>query len=681
MWIYIIYIGKEGMYMSYKIFEYDPYLKPFEKDIDLRMKNYEIKKKMILHDGESLFDFANAHEFFGFHKKRGYWIYREWAPGADNLYLMGDMNSWNPRGLKMTKLKNGVFEIKLKGDYSLFHGCKVKTVVEKNGEIFERIPAYAKRVVQDKDTYVWCAEIVDEPKFKWKNNSFIPAKKPLIYECHIGMAQDKEDIGTYTEFRDIILPKVKELGYNTIQIMAIMEHPYYGSFGYQVSSFFAASSKFGMPSELKSLIDTAHGMGLTVLLDVIHSHAVKNTAEGLNEFDTTDYQYFHQGPRGHHPAWDTKLFNYSKPEVLHFLLSNLKFWMTEYHFDGFRFDGVTSMIYHDHGLGKAFTGYADYFSLNTDTDAITYLQLANELIREVNPNALTIAEDMSAMPGMCLPIKDGGIGFDFRLSMGVPDMWIKLIKTLPDDQWNMRFLWYELTNRRPREKYIGYVESHDQALVGDKTIIFRLCDSEMYTSMSKFIESAIINRGIVLHEMLRLLTFSLAGEGYLNFMGNEFGHPEWIDFPREGNGWSYKYCRRQWRLTQDSTLRYEYLLNFDKEMIKLQNDYDILSVSPVSCYIDEEKQVLVYERAGLIFAFNFSPTNSYEGYPLRNIPVGKYSVILSTDEERFGGFNRIDKNYVYVTEGLKDGSIGFKIYLPARCGICLKKATKKSKNK
>ncbi len=659
--------------MSYKIFEYDPYLKPFEKDIELRMENYEIKKKILLQGGLTLKDFANAHEYFGFHKVARHWVYREWAPGADNLYIMGDMNGWNPRELKMERLENGVFEIHLMGKKNLYNGCKVKTVVEKDGKTYERIPVYAKRVVQDPVTYAWCCEIVDEPRFKWTDKRFTPAKDLLIYECHIGMAQDKEDIGTYDEFRENVLPKVKALGYNTIQIMAIMEHPYYGSFGYQVSSFFAASSKFGKPQDLKKLIDTAHSMGITVLLDVIHSHAVKNTAEGINEFDTTDYQYFHQGERGHHPAWDTKLFNYSKPEVLHFLLSNLKFWMTEYHFDGFRFDGVTSMIYHDHGLGKAFTGYADYFSFNTDTDAITYLQLANALIREVNPKAITVAEDMSAMPGMCLPVEDGGIGFDYRLSMGVPDMWIKLIKTQRDEDWNMRFLWYELTNRRPHEKYIGYVESHDQALVGDKTVIFRLCDSEMYTSMSKFIESDIISRGIALHEMLRLITFSLAGEGYLNFMGNEFGHPEWIDFPREGNSWSYKYCRRQWRLADDTNLRYGDLLEFDKEMVKLQTVHKIFSHPIVSSYIDEEKQVLVYHRGDIVFVLNFSPTNSYEGYPLRNLPEGRYAPLFSTDEGRFGGHGRVSMRFRYKTETLPEGSTGFPMYLPSRCGICLKK--------
>ena len=487
------------------------------------------------------------------------------------------------------------------------------------------------------------------------------------------MAQDKEGIGTYSEFAENILPRIKDLGYNTIQIMAIMEHPYYGSFGYQVSSFFAASSRFGTPNELKALIDKAHSMGIAVLLDVVHSHAVKNTTDGINEFDGTTYQFFHEGARGDHPAWGTKLFNYEKNEVIHFLLSNLKFWMSEYHFDGFRFDGVTSMIYHNHGLGVEFTDYGKYFSLNTDIEALTYLQLANELIREVSPNAITIAEDMSAMPGMCLPIDEGGIGFDYRLAMGQPDLWIKLLKKVPDSEWDMWHIWGELTGKRPHEKYIAYVESHDQALVGDKTLIFRLCDSSMYTDMSKNNSSSVIDRGMSLHKMIRMLTMTCGGDGYLNFMGNEFGHPEWIDFPREGNGWSYFYCRRQWHLADDGNLKYQYLNAFDKAMMSFLDKADIFADAPHSLFIDKDKQVLVYERAGYVFAFNFSPANNYKGYWLTVPEKGRYQVLFSTDDDEFGGFDRVSKTQTYVANKLLDKTTKLQIYIPARTALCMKK--------
>ncbi len=663
--------------MSYKIFEYDKGLLPFEADIELRLNNYKRKRYQLVGDNKSLIDFANGHEYFGFHKVKGGWYYREWAPAADAMYIMGDMNGWNQTSLPLNNIGNGVWEIFLQGENSLYDGCKVKAVVEHFGQKMERIPLYATRVVQDPVTYVWSAEIVDRSTYEWKKKSFTPKQPLYIYECHIGMAQEKYGIGTYREFADNILPRIKRLGYNTIQIMAIMEHPYYGSFGYQVSNFFAASSRFGSPDDLKYLIDTAHGMGIAVLLDVIHSHAVKNIGEGLNLFDGTEYQFFHIGGRGEHPAWDTKLFDYNKNEVIHFLLSNLKFWMTEYHFDGFRFDGVTTMIYHDHGLGTAFTDYSKYFSLNTDTEAITYLQLANELIRQINPKAITIAEDMSAMPGMCLPIDEGGVGFDYRLSMGVPDMWIKLLKTCPDEAWNMRYIWHELVGRRPMEKYIGYAESHDQALVGDKTIMFWLCDSEMYTSMSKLTQSAVIDRGIALHKMIRFITLTLAGEGYLNFMGNEFGHPEWIDFPREGNGWSHHYCRRQWSLVEDKLLKYEWLEEFDKAMLELAQSKKILNKEPNSLYIDEEAQVLIYERGGLVFALNFNAHISHESYFVRTPKKGLYSPVMASDESRFGGWDRVDTSYVYEAKKADNGFYGFNMYLPTRTAVCLGKVKTK----
>ena len=647
-------------------------LQPFEKDIELRMSNYKQKRSELVTDG-SLVDFANGHKYFGFHRTGTGWVYREWAPAATSMFLTGDFNGWNLTGNPMKKLENGVFEIELKGHNALQPGQKVQAIVCAGGELLRRIPLYATRVVQDPVTYLWCAEIEDTfAPFPWSDTNFKIPRTPFIYECHIGMAQDKYDIGTYDEFRKNILPRIKKLGYNTIQIMAIMEHPYYGSFGYQVSNFFAASSRYGTSEQLKKLIDTAHNMGIAVLLDVVHSHAVKNTAEGPNEFDGTVYQFFHEGPKGDHSAWGTKLFNYGKNEVIHFLLSNLKYWMDVFHFDGFRFDGVTSMLYNDHGLGSAFTEYSMYFSMNTDIDAITYLQLANELIHTINPKALTVAEDMSGMPGMCIPIADGGIGFDFRLSMGVPDLWIKTLKEVPDEGWDMFKLWYELNGRRPKEKNIGYAESHDQALVGDKTIMFRLCDAEMYTGMSKLQQSSVIDRGIALHKMIRLVTASLAGEGYLNFMGNEFGHPEWIDFPREGNGWSYHYCRRQWNLVDDTLLRYGDLNAFDAAMISLLRKERLLTKKTESRWIGQNEKTLVYSKGDYLFAFNFDPNASYEGYFLP-CPEGHYVACLSTDEKRFGGHGRVDKNYLYQTMASNDKGIGFPCYLPARTAIVFKK--------
>ncbi len=651
----------------YKLLQYDPQLVPFQEDINLRMQRYEEKIKQLLPDGQSLTDFANGSAYFGFHKVRNGWYYREWAPGAEKMYLTGDFCGWDRYAYPMKKKAGGVFELFLRGRKTLQDGMKVMTIVQRQGQELERIPLYARRVVQDPQTTDWNAVIYDPAEeFVWTDRDFQPEKELFIYECHIGMAQEEGTVGTYDQFRENVLPRVKALGYNTLQIMAIMEHPYYASFGYQVTNFFAASSRFGRPESLKKLIDTAHSMGIAVLLDVVHSHASKNTREGINEFDGTPWQFFHDGPRGDHSAWGTKCFDYDKNEVIHFLLSNLKFWQTEYHFDGFRFDGVTSMLYQDHGLGTAFTDYGKYFSMNTDTAAVTYLQLACTLARQVNENAILIAEDTSALPGLCLPIAEGGVGFDYRLAMGEPDMWIKLLKEVPDEHWDLNSIYYELTIRRPQEKVIGYCESHDQALVGDKTIMFRLCDQEMYWNMNKNSQSLVIDRGVALHKMLRLLTMSLGGEGYLTFMGNEFGHPEWIDFPREGNFWSYHYCRRQWSLADNPDLKYQYLNAFEKAMVQLAKDSKVLGSSDRQLLLHNDDKVLVYEKGDAIFVFNLHRSKSFEGYPIPAPEKGDYQVVMSTDDFCFGGQGRV-YHQTYTAEN------SFRLYLPSRTAIVLKK--------
>ena len=662
--------------MKLKMTEYDPSLKPFQKDLELRMENLQRTKKRILKDGETLAEYANGHLFFGFHKTKDGWYYREWAPAAQAMYLTGDFNLWNRRSHPMQKKDNGVWEIFLPGTDALKDGQRIGCIVVHNGQDLDRIPSYATYVLQETGGISWSAVIHDPEKpYAWTDSGFLPEKNLFIYECHIGMAQEEGRVGSYLEFRDNILPRIQNLGYNTIQIMAVMEHPYYASFGYQVCNFFAASSRFGTPEELKSLIDTAHGMGIAVLLDVVHSHCAPNTREGLNMFDGTTYQYFHDGGKGNHSAWGTKCFNYGKPEVIHFLLSNLKFWMDEYHFDGFRFDGVTSMLYHDHGLGVAFTGPEKYFSMNTDTEAVTYLQLASQLVRQVNPNAILIAEDMSAMPGMCLPIEDGGIGFDYRLAMGEPDMWIRLLKDWKDEDWDLNQIYYELANRRPHEKVIGYCESHDQALVGDKTIMFRLCDAEMYTGMGSGGSSMVIDRGMALHKMLRLLTMSLGGNGYLTFMGNEFGHPEWIDFPREGNGWSYHYCRRQWSLADNPDNKYRFLNQFEKDMVAEAKKAHVLEGWDKQLLVHNGDNVMAYQKGDGVFLFNFDPTRCFDGYLIPMAEEGDYQVSLSTDDFCYGGHGRV-AHMVYTASKQPDGRIGFQIYLPNRTGIVLRKVSK-----
>jgi 1,4-alpha-glucan branching enzyme len=656
----------------------DPWLRPFEDIIVRRELKAEEKEVELTEGTKSLADVATGYLYFGMHHTPDGWIFREWAPNATVMYLVGDFNHWKEIAEhRLRPLENGVWEIILP-PHALKHGDLYKLSVHWKGGKGYRLPSYARRVLQNDNTKVFNAQVwAPEVEYQWKHIfSDISDNHPFIYEAHIGMSTSEEKTGTFDEFRRNILPRISKAGYNTIQLMAIQEHPYYGSFGYHVSNFFAVSSRFGSPEDLKFLIDTAHGMGIAVIMDLVHSHSVKNEMEGLGNFDGTPYQYFHEGPRREHVAWDSLCFDYGKNEVVHFLLSNCKFWLEEYKFDGFRFDGVTSMLYYDHGLSRDFTNYGMYYDGLQDEDAITYLVLANKLIKQVKPSAFTIAEEMSGMPGLASPVSHGGIGFDFRLAMGVPDYWIKIIKEKTDEQWNVGELFHELTSRRSDEKTVSYAESHDQALVGDKTIIFRLLDKEMYFSMSKLTQSIVVDRGIALHKMIRLITAATGGGGYLNFMGNEFGHPEWIDFPREGNAWSFKYARRQWNLLDDPLLKYHYLADFDREMIRFLRKSRIYDHQ--FCHLINENgadQVLAFIRGDYLFVFNFNPVRSFTDYGI-NAGSGKYKIVLNTDNKSYGGNGHVDEMITYHARNAvkKHGAPYYvHLYLPSRSALVFEK--------
>lgn len=640
----------------------DPWLAPYQKKLDARLRHVDDYEQRIVQDTD-LMDFAAGYEHFGLHKTKSGWVMREWAPAATSIYLHCDASSWSDaEDYRFSATHDGQWELKIPTT-ALLHGSRYKLHMHWHGGSGYRVPAWATYVVQDPKTHGFDAEVyAPSTRFAWHDNDFAPTTDaPIIYEAHIGMSSEHEGVSTYKAFTNDVLPRIKKAGYNTVQLMAIAEHPYYGSFGYHVSSFFAPSSRFGTPDEFRALVDKAHNLGLRVIMDIVHSHAVKNEVEGISRYDGTLTQFFHKGSRGHHEQWDSRVFDYGKPEVAHFLLSNCRYWIKEFHMDGFRFDGVTSMLYTHHGLERAFSSYDDYFA-DVDGDAIAYLTLANKLIHTLNPQALTIAEDMSGMPGLAGSHDRGGVGFDYRLSMGIPDLWIKYTKDLKDEQWQVGDLLHQLTQHRPEERTISYAESHDQALVGDKTLMFRLADKEMYEHMMIDDHTMVIDRAVALHKLIRLFTASTHHGGYLNFMGNEFGHPEWIDFPREGNDWSYKHARRQWKLRDDPKLKYRYLADFDRVVTKLAGQ---LHDFPANAYTNDNDHVVAFTRGSFLFAFNFHPTKSFTDYGIA-APKGNYTVVANTDSDVFGGFGRIDATMSYPATG---GMV--KLYLPARTAIVL----------
>ncbi len=663
-----------------KLVKDDPWLQPVSEGVWMRLERFRQRLSQIEKDYGSLIQFANGYKYFGFNRdsRRKGWVYREWAPGAHMLHLIGDFNQWNYTSHPMSRDAFGVWEIFLPDKHyadSLKHGSKLKVLVDGNNGRYERIPAFMKRVVQDPGSPNFSGVLWDPGPFDWSGDTspLNDLKDLLIYECHPGMAQEKLEVGTWNEFTVNVLPRIKAAGYTALQLMAVQEHPYYASFGYHVSNLFAPSSRFGTPEDLKSLIKKAHSLGLVVIMDLVHSHTIKNFLEGINELDGTDHHYSHGGDRGNHPDWDSKLFDYGKTEVLRFLLSNLKYWMQEFHFDGFRFDGVGSMLYFHHGNIGDFDPWK-YFTDGVEFDAVTYLQLANKLTHSINPKAITIAEDVTGMPGLTSPISDAGIGFDYRLGMGIPDFWIHLLRDKRDEDWSVSDIWNVLTNRKPGVKTVAYCESHDQALVGDKTIAFWLMDQAMYNHMQKDDDNLVINRGMALHKMIRFVTAILGGDAYMNFIGNEFGHPEWVDFPREGNNWSYWYARRQWSLRDNQDLKYKFLASFDTEMVQLVREYHILHQGyGRQINVDEQNKTLVFEKGNLIFVFNFHVSNSIPGYEFQVQEPGNYRVIFDTDDPAFGGLGRISREVDHYTFHSPSGATYARIYNVSRTAQVLRR--------
>ena len=663
---------------KYKIIDVDPYLQPFYYDVDLRMKTLLETQQRILKGSEELTAYANGYLYFGFHRTASGWVFREWAPAADAVHLIGDFNNWDRGSHPLNRLENGIWEIEVPGQDSLSHLQLVKLQITFGDKCFDRIPSYIRRAVYEKETNQLIGQIWDPPRpFAWTDGGYGKRKvAPLcIYEAHIGISSENETFGTYRGFADALLPRIKQLGYNTVLLMSVVEHPYYASFGFQVSNYYSVCSRYGTPDDFKYLVNKAHDLGMYVLMDIVHSHACNNIGEGLNYFDGSDDQYFLPGANGIHPIWRSRLFNYGRDEVMHFLLSNLKFWLEEYHIDGFRFNSVSSMIYQNLGLGAVYSDYKQYFSMNTNVEAVAYLQLANELVHSVNPFAVTIAEEVSGMPGIALSIRYGGIGFDYRQNMGLPAYWKQTLIDTPDDQWDLFGMWYELTNRRPREKNVGYVESHEQAFAGQRTLISLMAGEEIHYEMSKDSRSLRVDRAIPLHILSRFITIVLASEAYLNFMGNEFGHPDWIELPSESNNWSYLHAHRQWSLLK-ADLKFDWLDRFDQAMMTFVRKYRVLSKpAPVNLWIDNTNKIIVFAKGELIYVFNFgssySPTDFF--MPAHVTGEGNYQCIFNTDDPQFGGQDRISMTYIYTARSVPNKGSGFSVYIPCRTAAVFKR--------
>ena len=300
----------------------------------------------------------------------------------------------------------------------------------------------------------------------------------------------------------------------------------------------------------------------------------------------------------------------------------------------------------------------------------SYLSLANMVIHGFRRDAVTVAEDVSGMPGLAAPAAEGGCGFDYRMAMGVTDCWFKLFDQR-DEDWSMGYLWHELTNRRADERSVSYVECHDQAIVGGQTAIFRLIGDAMYRGMRLRDRNPAAERGVALVKIAKLLTLGTAGNGYLNFMGNEFGHPEWIDFPREGNNWSYHYARRQWSLADNPELFYRCLGEFDRELLAIAGADEVFARKPQAVKIDERHKIIAFERGGLWFFVNLHPVDSLPECAFE-VPPGEYELVLDSDAVKFGGCGRVAAGQTYYAMPV-NGVMAVRVYLPCRTALILRR--------
>ena len=671
-------------FSSYEIINQDHSLKPFELEIKERMELYKEKLNEIKNKEKSLENIAKSYKSMGINlMPNGDIKYREYAPGAKGISLFGEFNNWNKEQFWAKKDKFGFWELIIpneNGAPKIQHGQIVKVnVVLEDGNWMERNPIWSHYLIQNKESIIlenifWNPEI----KYKWKYPQK-HIKKPeslRIYEVHIGLSSFDPKINSYKEFADTILPRVKKTGYTAIQFMAIMEHAEYASFGYHVNYLFAISSRFGTPEEFMYLIDKCHENGLFVIMDIIHSHASPNVNDGFNYWDGTDHLYFHGGNLGNHVQWNSKLYNYSSYETLRLLLSNCAYYIKEYRIDGFRFDCVTSMLYSHHGIDYNFTGnYKEYFNEFFNLESSVYLMLANSLIHKLNPEAITIAEDFSGTPGLCRPVEEGGLGFDYKLNMKICDKWKQYLLYKKDEEWNIEDIIYTLKNRRYKEKNISYCESHDQSFVGNCSLSSLLFSSERFWNMSNNSpETPVIGRGISLHKMIRLLTFALGGEGYLSFMGNEFGCPDSLDFPKKENRFSYSHSRRRWDLCDNKDLRYRFLYKWEIIMNILEEIFHFIESEEE--YIStkhEDDKVIVFEKGVLLFIFNFHPVKDFQDYQIGTKWGTPHKIILDSDEKRFMGKGRLNhtSSYSTVKKSFKNRPYNMKLDMPSRTCMIL----------
>ena len=598
-----------------------------------------------------------AYEFLGchFNAKAGEATFRTWAPNAQAIHLVGDFNNWQEGKTPMIRISDsGIWEVVVTG-VSVEQRYKF-SIVASNGERILKADPFAFHSETDEKT---ASIICDLGTYKWGDQTWQKAKEDLfdkpvnIYELHLGSWQRGEngEILTYAQIAMRLIPYIKEMHYTHIELMPVMEHPYGGSWGYQVCGFYAPTSRYGTPHDLMRFIDLCHQSGIGVILDWVPAHFPKD-AHGLYEFDGTPLYECQGDDRKEHPEWGTRCFDYGRTEVQSFLVSNAVFWLDIYHADGLRVDAVSSMLYLDYGR-KPGQWFPNTQGNNKNLDAVSFLQKLNLAVFKYHPYTMMIAEESTAWPMVTKPPQDGGLGFNFKWNMGWMNDMLEYITIDPlfrkDVHNKLTFSFYYAFS----ENFILPI-SHDEVVHGKKSLLDKMPGNyEMkFAGLRAFLGYMMTHPG-----------------KKLTFMGTEFG---------QFKEWAYD-DSLDWHLLEYE--QHKKMHNYVKALNKFyldtpalwEIDYSWDGFSWISDS-DSMQNIIVFTRTNedgerIISLINFAPVKR-DDYRIGVPEAGIYEEAFNSDAVEFGGEGNTNNNLQTEEIDMHGFKQSLNLTVPPMSAIC-----------